>query len=566
MRRATEESQQFLADLPAWLASSFARANPVWRREMLLRKSIAGASVNNQSVVLEGITQLEALATQEHMPVAFAYALLRRTRIESVSGNYQNAMSYMTQAMGIINQIGDRALAGMGNTEFCGLYYRMEQINQAMKYCQLATIQLQGGVDEYSLGRAENFISILLGEQKKDDASIAMAQSARGRFIALGMFSTATMIDDNVGDIYLRRGQPEKALALSEAALKLELATGRTGFAVTSRRNIALILSGMQRHREALASIAAAIAQAKSAKLNSFLPEFYQTQMEVAIAANQLRLAVGAARNCIEVSTAQSNEKASRELADLEARYKATEQKREIERLDQQRVVRNLELDRAREKDRRQTEQLRRQRLWLWLVAVTMGALVLVCALMYALWQASRRHGAKMRVLANTDGLTDVLNRRAIMEQIQNVFDRRLEEGSDACLCIVDADHFKLINDSYGHQAGDAALQRIAKILSTSLPKGASLGRIGGEEFAVLLAGHNADQGFAQAERFRKLVADFTLHGEVVHFAMAVSIGVAPLWSSITDSARWFAQADRAMYEAKAQGRNRSVVAQSEQA
>ena len=159
---------------------------------------------------------------------------------------------------------------------------------------------------------------------------------------------------------------------------------------------------------------------------------------------------------------------------------------------------------------------------------------------------------------SNTDSMTGMLNREAFFEALE-----KLRRKSDAgAMLIVDADHFKAINDNYGHLTGDEALLAITDAIVKSVRDCDILGRIGGEEFAVYLAGANPVDAHAVAERIRAAVAalHFEPRANVVR-ALSVSIGGTLLkpGASISEMMR---EADGRLYEAKNAGRNRVVMPQ----
>ncbi|MBO4226508.1 sensor domain-containing diguanylate cyclase [Bradyrhizobium neotropicale] len=165
----------------------------------------------------------------------------------------------------------------------------------------------------------------------------------------------------------------------------------------------------------------------------------------------------------------------------------------------------------------------------------------------------------KLEELATTDALTGLRNRRKFDADIDTEWRRAGRHETPLALLIIDADHFKAFNDTYGHQAGDQVLVGIAICISDSVRRaGDCTARLGGEEFAVLLPGQSAVEAFGVAEMIRRKVEQWC-DGETI---TTVSIGVASLtplagqnWTDLVEAA------DRALYAAKANGRNQSVVA-----
>ena len=165
---------------------------------------------------------------------------------------------------------------------------------------------------------------------------------------------------------------------------------------------------------------------------------------------------------------------------------------------------------------------------------------------------------------ATTDGLTGVLNRRHFLQRGMEELERIHRYGGSAVLLLLDIDHFKSINDRFGHSAGDAALREFAAVCRQVLRDSDLLGRVGGEEFAALLVECSLDCGLSIAERLRRIVeATVVVVSDGLQIRFTVSIGAAECRREDTIMAL-LGRADAAMYQAKAQGRNRIVAAEGE--
>ena len=175
-----------------------------------------------------------------------------------------------------------------------------------------------------------------------------------------------------------------------------------------------------------------------------------------------------------------------------------------------------------------------------------------------ALQDDLRANNQLLQKLAQTDPLTELHNRRHMMDTLEAEFDRSSRIGSPFALLMVDLDHFKQVNDSYGHQIGDKVLQSIAWEIKGSLRQYDSAARFGGEEFALLLPETALKGANLVAERLRQSINDIEFAGPLSGLKMTVSIGIATIPSdkvrSVSDLIRL---ADDALYAAKHNGRNR---------
>jgi two-component system, cell cycle response regulator len=161
---------------------------------------------------------------------------------------------------------------------------------------------------------------------------------------------------------------------------------------------------------------------------------------------------------------------------------------------------------------------------------------------------------------ATHDPLTEILNRRAILDRLaQEISRARREEGS-LSVGMCDIDHFKNVNDAYGHQTGDEALVAFTRCIQDRLRDYDSVGRYGGEEFLVIAPGSMGHSGESLYERLRAGVADAEITTKAGKISLTVSIGVAPGTGQSTVDAL-LATADAALYQAKADGRDRVAYA-----
>jgi len=182
--------------------------------------------------------------------------------------------------------------------------------------------------------------------------------------------------------------------------------------------------------------------------------------------------------------------------------------------------------------------------------------------LVYAILRLSKleRENGQLLHVATRDGLTQVLNRSAFKRAAQAELARLGQGGLEAAtLLIIDADHFKRINDRLGHPVGDRALTAIAGTLRRAVRRDDLVGRLGGEEFAVLLRGAGAEEAAIVAERLRALIERVEVGPADRRTRLSVSIGGISLRSRIAFEAV-YKIADTNLYQAKRGGRNRAVL------
>ncbi|MDA9918519.1 sensor domain-containing diguanylate cyclase [Erythrobacter sp.] len=171
---------------------------------------------------------------------------------------------------------------------------------------------------------------------------------------------------------------------------------------------------------------------------------------------------------------------------------------------------------------------------------------------------AAELEASRALELAETDVLTGLANRRRVMERLDRLVMDARHDGSPLVLIMFDIDHFKHVNDTYGHLAGDEVLKTIARIAEAQTRDGDIVGRVGGEEFVWVVPGVSEARARDMSERLREAVAAGSGTGVVP--AVTMSAGFADLYAGDT-SLSLFARADAALYEAKNAGRNQVRMA-----
>ncbi|NPD65401.1 GGDEF domain-containing protein [Lichenicola cladoniae] len=167
-----------------------------------------------------------------------------------------------------------------------------------------------------------------------------------------------------------------------------------------------------------------------------------------------------------------------------------------------------------------------------------------------------RRHSAEeLRRALTTDFLTGVLNRRSFFDLAEQELLRHARAGTECCIAMVDVDHFKMVNDTHGHVIGDGALRAVAQVLQMEARDTDLVGRLGGEEFAVLMAGVTFDQAEHIIERSRVGVASLQMMHEGTPVGLTISAGVSD--GGNADLKQMLGNADTALYDAKRAGRNK---------
>jgi diguanylate cyclase (GGDEF)-like protein len=178
-----------------------------------------------------------------------------------------------------------------------------------------------------------------------------------------------------------------------------------------------------------------------------------------------------------------------------------------------------------------------------------------------ALWTYRvKRSQLRFMKLARRDGLTGIFNRQHFVDEVEHLLLYSKKSARDACIVLIDLDHFKVVNDTHGHAVGDRVLRRAVEACQTHLRSTDVFGRLGGEEFGILLPDCSLEQAESRAEQIRMAIATAATGDNAPGVSISASFGVAVTTRSGYELRALLIHADEALYRAKREGRNRVVV------
>jgi len=173
------------------------------------------------------------------------------------------------------------------------------------------------------------------------------------------------------------------------------------------------------------------------------------------------------------------------------------------------------------------------------------------------------RANTKLQSLSRTDRLTQLYNRGFWEDCLIKEYARHKRTNEPCSLIMFDIDHFKKVNDTYGHQAGDEVIRVTAQAVRDKVRTTDIAGRYGGEEFGIILIDTKRDGALLLAERLRQHIESLLVQHEGMEIRYTISLGIAEIGSQLGDHKQWLEQADQALYRAKESGRNQAIVYQS---
>jgi two-component system cell cycle response regulator len=175
--------------------------------------------------------------------------------------------------------------------------------------------------------------------------------------------------------------------------------------------------------------------------------------------------------------------------------------------------------------------------------------------------------GAELLFRATHDSLTGIANRDVILDSLRREHSRQVREGGSFGIVLLDVDHFKSVNDTYGHLCGDAVLQEVVRRVNSTVRSYDTVGRYGGEEFLIVAPSSSAEGIIRLSERIRLAIEAKPIATDAGDISVTVSLGLAvSSEASLLDPKRILSTADEALYRAKAEGRNRSEMGVQEAA
>ncbi len=477
------------------------------------------------------------LAGQARNDEVLANSLYQRGYLRGVRGDLAAGLGDLRRASELYDRL-HKVEEGLNTLLAVALLYdRLGDSGQARHHFEqaLATqrslgLQREQAVTLHNLGRALENLGDRPAARQSFEAALALSEKLgypRGRAYALrGLASVAN-----------RDGDGAAALGYAKAAQALlaQAPDQRLRAQVSLQQGIALRL--LRRPAESLTVLNDTLAIFEAADARA---EATATRGELAAT----QAALGDYKAAFDTATAfkaASDQLLKRQIeerfASLRGEFESAVTERENRALKRENAATERALAEEQRANRLRTVSL-----------VLVGVLALgLSALLWRHWRASSR----MHGLAMTDELTQLANRRRVLQHLEE----RLEQGRSGALLIGDLDHFKSINDEHGHLAGDDILRAVAESLRASAPAGAELGRLGGEEFVLVLAAADEARALAVADTLRIAVGALDTSARLGGRSVTVSFGATAFGpgDTLADVLR---RADEALYEAKRAGRN----------
>lgn len=458
---------------------------------------------------------------------------------------FAEGLAYAERALDLLPQVPDRETRQIGLVGAAVLY------NQVGEYA-LALHQAELILAEPTTGRTRCMAEFVRLEALFNQGDLAIDDEAISEQIKRCAEQGEKLVAEFSRGYQARRLAAQGRHAEAVTLLRTHLPEVE---ATRYPRLIGEICSLLAEYELELGEVASAEAHARRAIEQSGAIEFslplvmaHRTLYEIAMKRNDIAAALDHYRSYAKADKAFLDATKARELAVQVVKQESQQKNQTIELLNKRNRVLQLEQQVSK-------QETTNTRLLLVL------ALVLLASLSLWTWRA-RRMQLVLRELAERDSLTGISNRRHFSVRASELLANCARLGNSASLVMFDLDHFKLINDHYGHATGDWVLRQVADVCKPLVGRNDCFGRIGGEEFAVVMSGAGIEAGRELAVQMRQRIAAIDTRANGGSFNISASFGVTTTRFSGYELDRLMAHADEVLYASKNQGRNRVSVYQ----
>jgi len=442
----------------------------------------------------------------------------------SSSDNERQKADVLTLAARLHSESGEHELALESAAESLALANRTRHAGTICNALySLVLVQKNAGLVEPAIEHSRELWE--QAQQSEDPVSVSSAMSL-------------------IGSVYNAAGRHREAIGWLRRAIDRNRETGLLGGELDARKELgmALLETGQREQgRDILLALVERLDARESwldlMQIHSALAETYRAEQRYEHAMEHLRKYRTASQRF-------NDEQRARRLAYIQAEFENQWRNQELELLRQR--TRLLEM-------REETAEAERWTRIMSLLVLSLIGLLLVGLLLR--FRADRR---RFRTLSQVDGLTGLYNHRRFHHAVEGALGQSREQGRVSALVAADVDLFKQVNDRHGHQAGDHVLRRLGALLREQFPDPCITGRIGGEEFAIFLPGHNRLQARQRIAEFRERIPPIEFEGRSIEVTLSFGL-VESRRETRLESLRTLA--DRALYKAKRSGRNQIVDA-----
>lgn len=458
----------------------------------------------------------------------------------AINREFSEGLRYLNQTLPMRGRVQDKNIRHDGITAAAALYNQLGQYQLGLRYAREALADTPNARAHCVAALHQDESQFRLGLLPPDDVSI---QRDIERCLAIGEKLPANLIRVVLARKWSARGDGKKAIALLEKHLSEVDAIGYHWLISEVRSLLADLYLREREYAAAQRNAEAAIAHAANLPSSRSLATAYNVLYQIAERDREPTAALAFYRRYAEADKAHLADVNAKVLAYQIVREETLQKTREVELLSRQNQVLQLQ-----QRVDRQASQ--NTHLLLALLTFLVGAI--------AYWAYKiKRVQMTLRRFAETDALTEISNRHHFSQQAELALAHSAKVGEPCALIMFDLDHFKAINDGYGHVTGDWVLRQVAETCKVHCREIDFLGRLGGEEFAILLQGVDLRTATRLAEDCRVRIAQIDTRESGYTFVVTASFGVSASPLSGYGLRQLLSHADQMLYSAKRGGRNR---------
>ena len=507
-----------------------------------------GPMVRAERLAVEALSRLpEATPPSQRLPYLMLVA-----DVKERTGKLDESVKVNLQALTLADASLSKARSSQVRSTLAYTLYEVGQKERALKLNREAMDLGREAGDEYALNQASTTQAILLSQSKDDKGELDALQAAIDHAVKAGAKREEILSLANLADFYLKRGQYAIALQQSQRALPLTREVRSRSAESLALTNLGLALISLHRKAEGMEAVQQGLAiEERSGSITTMADTWSELGIYLE-KAGELKDALEADRQHRRLADEVFRQEQQQTILEMQESFDNDRRNRELELLNRQ--------NRLNEEQILQREL--QQRLWGMAAALCVLALGVIVLLVQRGRRANKllaRTNEQLKVQSERDPLTGLANRRHFQHAMRRL---ATDERLTGTVFLLDIDHFKQINDTHGHAAGDAVLVEIARRLRSTLRDEDLVVRWGGEEFLVVVQSLSPDQVDALAQRLLGAIACEPVAGPEAQVPVSASIGFAtfplePAGISLTWE-RAIELVDTTMYLAKAHGRNRA--------
>ena len=494
-------------------------------------------------------------------PVGFAKALLGAGIIYRHINLYEKSLEHINEAYLYYKKVNNMLGIAKTSNQMGLVYTRLRQFDQAEFFYQITIDLPKGMVEEKTLASALREMAVINLESGDLASAMQYAKKAYITYKNKNLTSYISTTARIIGNIYRAQGNNNKAIEYYKESLSFAREAGGKLYEIKSLTALAGILIGIDTN-EAISLLKRSLAL--STEIDDKLHMLYAYR-EIRIAEKlrgRIEESLRYAEEEIALTDIIQNERNEDKLALEKAHLHSHKMEIELETLREKEKRHKLEL----EKKNNQIEiaaqarviselELSKNKYASIALAFLLAACLAIVLLVYRSFIASKKRNEELDYLAARDPLTNCYNRRILFEVMNRDF-LDLPQIEEYCILMVDIDHFKSVNDTYGHSIGDTVLCGVAELLQANIRKSDSVARFGGEEFCIILPNTTQEQAIRIAEAIRIKVEKATFED----IPVTCSFGVTSIKFKARTPSELIEQADLALYEAKSLGRNQVAL------